>query len=213
MNIFDNIAANLSLKYENSEFYKNKLIKRYKPLITPGVKSQDELIISLEKHFDLEQTDKAVMSKTFLELCVMGNIDCDEPDMIDFEIYRVVRNSKSEALYACEKYDLDDDDIFIIFEEHNNFFISNSQIVEMLLIIKEGVSAEDYENETPEFLNYIRVCRYFCQTNFFKLNKAVIYDEFDMIDIPEDESDSDDADYFDESENDADDDFTDAIEF
>ena len=53
MNIFDNIAANLSLKYENSEFYKNKLIKRYKPLITPGVKSQDELIISLEKHFDL----------------------------------------------------------------------------------------------------------------------------------------------------------------
>ena len=27
MNIFDNIAANLSLKYENSEFYKNKLIK------------------------------------------------------------------------------------------------------------------------------------------------------------------------------------------
>ena len=134
MNIFDNIAANLSLKYENSEFYKNKLIKRYKPLITPGVKSQDELIISLEKHFDLELTDKAVMSKTFLELCVMGNIDCDEPDMIDFEIYRVVRNSKSEALYACEKYDLDDDDIFIIFEEHNNFFISNSQIVEMLLI-------------------------------------------------------------------------------
>lgn len=113
MNIFDNIAANLSLKYENSEFYKNKLIKRYKPLITPGVKSQDELIISLEKHFDLELTDKAVMSKTFLELCVMGNIDCDEPDMIDFEIYRVVRNSKSEALYACEKYDLDDDDIFI----------------------------------------------------------------------------------------------------
>ena len=90
MNIFDNIAANLSLKYENSEFYKNKLIKRYKPLITPGVKSQDELIISLEKHFDLELTDKAVMSKTFLELCVMGNIDCDEPDMIDFEIYRVV---------------------------------------------------------------------------------------------------------------------------
>ena len=89
MNIFDNIAANLSLKYENSEFYKNKLIKRYKPLITPGVKSQDELIISLEKHFDLELTDKAVMSKTFLELCVMGNIDCDEPDMIDFEIYRV----------------------------------------------------------------------------------------------------------------------------
>ena len=69
MNIFDNIAANLSLKYENSEFYKNKLIKRYKPLITPGVKSQDELIISLEKHFDLELTDKAVMSKTFLELC------------------------------------------------------------------------------------------------------------------------------------------------
>ena len=86
MNIFDNIAANLSLKYENSEFYKNKLIKRYKPLITPGIKSQDELIISLEKHFDLELTDKAVMSKTFLELCVMGNIDCDEPDMIDFEI-------------------------------------------------------------------------------------------------------------------------------
>lgn len=82
----------------------------------------------------------------------------------------------------------------------------------MLLIIKEGVSAEDYENETPEFLNYIRVCRYFCQTNFFKLNKAVTYDEFDMIDIPEDESNSDDADYFDESEDETDD-FTDAIKF
>ena len=48
---------------------------------------------------------------------------------------------------------------------------------------------------------------------FFKLNKAVTYDEFDMIDIPEDESDSDDAEYFDESEDDTDDDFTDAIEF
>ena len=63
MNIFDNIAANLSLKYENSEFYKNKLIKRYKPLITPGVKSQEELIISLEKHFDLELTDKAELTE------------------------------------------------------------------------------------------------------------------------------------------------------
>ena len=82
----------------------------------------------------------------------------------------------------------------------------------MLLIIKEGVSAEDYENETPEFLNYIRVCRYFCQTNFFKLNKAVTYDEFDMIDISEDESDSDDSDYFDESDDETDN-FTDAIEF
>lgn len=209
MNIFDNIAANLSIKFENSEFYKNKLIKRYKPLITPGVKSQDELIVSLEKHFDLEETDKAVMSKTFLELCVMGNIDCDEPDMLDFQIFKVVKNEKSEALYACEKYDLDDDDIFIIFEEHNNFFISNSQIVEMLLIIKEGISLEDYENETPEFINYIRCCRYFCQTNFFKLNKAVTYDEFDMIDVSDD---ADDAECFDDSD-DEDDDFTDAIEF
>ncbi len=151
MNIFDNIAANLSLKYENSEFYKNKLIKRYKPLITPGVKSQDELIISLEKHFDLELTDKAVMSKTFLELCVMGNIDCDEPDMIDFEIYRVVRNSKSEALYACEKYDLDDDDIFIIFEEHNNFFISNSQIVRCCLSSKRVFLPRTMRMKLPNF--------------------------------------------------------------
>ena len=38
MNIFDNIAANLSLKYENSEFYKNKLIKRYKPPHHTGCK-------------------------------------------------------------------------------------------------------------------------------------------------------------------------------
>lgn len=53
MNIFDNIAANLSLKYENSEFYKNKLVKRYKPLITPGVKSQDELIILLKSTLTL----------------------------------------------------------------------------------------------------------------------------------------------------------------
>lgn len=209
MNIFDNIAANLSIKFENSEFYKNKLIKRYKPLITPGVKSQEELIVSLEKHFDLEETDKAVMSKSFLELCVMGNIDCDEPDMIDFQIFKVVRNEKSEALYACEQYDLDDNDIFIIFEENNNFFISNSQIVEMLLIIKEGISDEDYENETPEFINYIRVCRYFCQTNFFKVNKAVTYDEFDMIDVSDD---ADDAEYFDDSD-DEDEDFTEAIEF
>lgn len=47
---------------------------------------------------------------------------------------------------------------------------------------------------------------------FLKLNKAVTYDEFDMIDIPEGESDSDNADYFNESEDEADD-FTDAIEF
>ena len=106
MNIFDNIAANLSLKYENSEFYKNKLIKRYKPLITPGVKSQDELIISLEKHFDLELTDKAVMSKTFLELCVMGNIDCDEPDMIDFEIYRVVSIQRARRFMLAKSMTL-----------------------------------------------------------------------------------------------------------
>ena len=79
----------------------------------------------------------------------------------------------------------------------------------MLLIIKEGISLEDYENETPEFINYIRCCRYFCQTNFFKLNKAVTYDEFDMIDVSDD---ADDAECFDDSD-DEDDDFTDAIEF
>lgn len=52
----------------------------------------------------------------------------------------------------------------------------------------------------------------FARQTFFKLNKAVTYDKFDMIDIPEDESNSDDADYFDDSEDEADD-FTDAIEF
>ena len=71
---------------------------------------------------------------------------------------------------------------------------------------------DSYENETPEFLNYIRGCRYFCQTNFFKLNKAVTYDECDLSDISEDESDSDDSDYFDESDDETDN-FTDAIEF
>lgn len=83
MNIFDNIAANLSLKYENSEFYKNKLIKRYKPLITPGVKSQEELIISLEKHFDLELTDKAVTYDEF----DMIDIPEDESDSDDADYF------------------------------------------------------------------------------------------------------------------------------
>ena len=67
MNIFDNIAANLSLKYENSEFYKNKLIKRYKPLITPGEKSQHEHIITQEKHIDQALPDKADILKPFLQ--------------------------------------------------------------------------------------------------------------------------------------------------
>lgn len=198
MNIFDHLAV----KYENSDFYRNKIIKRYKPLITPGVKSQDELIVSLEKHFDLEESETATVTKSFLELCVYGNINCDNPEMLDFQIFKVVRNEKSAVLYACEEEDLLGEDIYIIFEEHNNFFISNSQIVEMLLIIKEGVTEEDYEEETPEFYNYLLTCHYFKQSDFFKLNKPVEDEVFEIIGC---DDELDDEDFSEDEDCDADD--------
>lgn len=147
-----NLLTDIFTKYENSEFYKKRLIKNLKPSICPGVKSQDELIFSLNKYFDFVTVNINEVDRIFWEISMLGNLCNKDLNDLDFKIYKIINNSRSNLIYENENWDK-----FIVFESSNDFFISNSQIVQLIILVELGVSKSDYRMETPELINYLRI--------------------------------------------------------
>ncbi len=147
----------LLTKYENSKFYQNRLIKKHKPKLNVGTRSFDEIIELLSKEFDLLKIEADEVDSTFWKYGVLENIS--DSSALQFKIFEIKRNEKSIALYqyAEEVHGIVDDNIVIVFEESTKYMTSNCDNVYTKMFILQGVSEFDYNNETPEFILYLRV--------------------------------------------------------
>lgn len=70
---------------------------------------------------------------------------------------------RAKSLYnsAESRAEVENDDIIFVLEETTEFMVSNSNMLNMLLILLKGVSDFDYNNETPVFENYVRILHTF----------------------------------------------------
>lgn len=149
-----NLYIKAVTKYENSIYFKNRLIKKYKQMIAPGINTQEEIILSLKKQFDLIEINKNSVSKVFWKVAVLDNLNNKQSTNLDFKVYKIINNLKSKELYNDEN-----EDILVIFESYNDYFISNSQAMQQLLILEKGISEQDYISNSDVLINYLRIYR------------------------------------------------------
>lgn len=147
-----NLYIKAVTKYENSIYFKNRLIKKYKRMIVPGINTQEKIILSLKKQFDLIEINKNSVSKVFWKVAVVDNLNNKHSTNLDFKVYKLINNLKSKEIYNDEK-----EDILVIFESYNDYFISNSQAMQQLLILEKGISEQDYRSNSDVLINYLRI--------------------------------------------------------
>lgn len=147
-----NLYIKAVTKYENSIYFKNRLIKKYKRMIVPGINTQEKIILSLKKQFDLIEINKNSVSKVFWKVAVVDNLNNKQSTNLDFKVYKLINNLKSKEIYNDEK-----EDILVIFESYNDYFISNSQAMQQLLILEKGISEQDYISNSDVLINYLRI--------------------------------------------------------
>ena len=147
-----NLYIKAVTKYENSIYFKNRLIKKYKRMIVPGINTQEKIILSLKKQFDLIEINKNSVSKVFWKVAVVDNLNNKQSTNLDFKVYKLINNLKSKEIYNDEK-----EDILVIFESYNDYFISNSQAMQQLLILEKGISEQDYRSNSDVLINYLRI--------------------------------------------------------
>lgn len=132
---------------ENSRLYKNHLIKKYKPHITPKINSQEEIIALLEQEFDLVRACVDDIEPIFWKIGVLFNLEEYNTDSYEFEILKIKRNEKSESFYQYFlKWDeiSDDENIFVIFEKNTDFMTTKCNKLIAKMILLKGVSQYDY---------------------------------------------------------------------
>lgn len=159
------------IKKENSKNYKKKLINKYKLKITPGIKTQNEIINSIKKQFDLieaEIKEIEAIEPIFWKHSVLENIFeiNKNKDKLYFMIFKVLKNKKSKKLYnkAIKMSELFEDEfIFIVFEKSTNFMTTNFSKLQTKLFLEKGISQYDYENETSLFISYLIMLNNFCK--------------------------------------------------
>ena len=66
----------------------------------------------------------------------------------------IFKNKQSE-LYYRESRVQNEGFVWFICEEKTGYFTSNSQLLFLEMELKQGLSREDYENETMDFFNYL----------------------------------------------------------
>lgn len=155
----------LYLLYENSNFYKKRIISKYKHLIKPGEHTCEEIISSIKEKYDLKKISENQVDNVFWEYSVMRNLsaDCEYNDCkcddFEFYIYQVEQNEKSEKLYDLEDKNLIDEKNGIVFvmEKTTGYIVCNSQQLNLLLLLEKGIALDDYINETPVFYNYLLI--------------------------------------------------------
>lgn len=142
------------------------LLRTYKDKITPGQKSLEELVTYLKNKVDVEAVETEAISNLHMRFTGHNVVHCLlneqlklSADDLDFVVYKLVRNEKSDDYYS--KFwvnisaSLRNELIYIIFETKTGYVYSNCNTLYLELYLKRGVSQFDYDNETLLLISYL----------------------------------------------------------
>ena len=150
----------LRTKYENSSYYKNKLIKKHKKSLTPGIKTTDELIRILKNNYSAREIPQENIDTVFWKYSVLYNLESSQSHngTYNFKVFKIIRDDKSEPMYKLwEKINETDesDYIFVIFETNTGFITGNCNTLFQFLMIERGIGNYDYDNNTSVMIDYL----------------------------------------------------------
>lgn len=152
----------LILKYENSKFFKKRLIAKYKKNLTPGLKSTFELIKVLKSNYNIQEISYKDVDPVFWEHSVFDNLESlQNGKTYQFCVFKVIRDSKSRKIYRLWDEIVESDYIFVIFEKLTGYITSNCNQLLLFLIIKRGIEKYDYDNNTPVMIHYLMLLNEF----------------------------------------------------
>ena len=153
--IIDDSPERMKERQERHEF----LINQYKASVTPleMVLSGAELADYFISILDVEKIALAEVPERFLAYNFENayvNQDKIPLEGGSWHAYKVLHNEKSE-LYYRESLVQHSPYLWFICEEKTGYFTSNSQLLFLEMELKQGLSREDYENETMDFFYYL----------------------------------------------------------
>lgn len=130
-------------------------VKRYKHLVPIGVKSGGELIALLQSRYQVEEVPEAELMPHIPEMykfnafhCLCNeklNVPVEEMVMRYFEVITATEDPLAQ-IYPRILYGK-----YVVLEEKTGYFESSDNRLFMELELAQGVSQEDFDNETMAF--------------------------------------------------------------
>ena len=140
------------------------LLKKYKSKIIPGEKSIEELIDYLKDRMDIVGITPSELSQAYYQSILFTFVHCIRnykfnltANEFDITINKILKNDKSIAYFEYERLssESNQNDIFVVFEKKAGIIYTNNSKLFLELCIEQGVSQDDYDNETILFDAYL----------------------------------------------------------
>lgn len=143
-----------------------RLIKKYKPQIVCGERNIAQIWEYLKERVDLspmalediEPNERGLILKNISTSMVNEELKLS-PEDFQLRISRIVKNEKSRPYYQCRYLQMwenpAEDCIFVLAEAQTGYIHSNSNKLQLELLVAQGISEYDYVNETMRFVAYL----------------------------------------------------------
>jgi len=141
--------------------YQKMMLAKYKPHIVPGQKSSEEMRTWLEASYDVEEISLADFSSSFQyamrynaeHAYLNQSLGFTKKDFL-FTVYKVMDTIRNRDLglerTTCEDFS------YILWETKTGYMYSNCPKLFSEYIVVQGISQEEYDNDTPYLLYYIK---------------------------------------------------------
>ncbi len=146
----------------------NKQHKKFKHLIKVGPVPVPELINLLKNMLTVQEIGLDTFSDYYRErlkhnafYCINNQKLQITPDEMVFRFFEIIKDKRAKQYFVNEPNQLFTQDMcYIIFEEKTGYMDSSSNKLFLDMMLKRGVSQEDYDNEGLQFralLGYLNI--------------------------------------------------------
>lgn len=141
------------------------LKEKYKDKLYANKKTPIEIINYMKENFTLAEVDNS--ADRYQNKIEMAKVNCSNTeayrnkiaiDDMDFLIYEIVKDKRSSSYYQeHEKLFLTISPISFIIETNTGYLYSNCNKLQLHMILFQGISQEDIDNDTGDLSLYLRL--------------------------------------------------------
>lgn len=142
---------------------KENMVSKLKHSVISGKKTPSDLADWIKTKFDVKLISFSKFSDAFFSSikfnalhAITNKYLCLSEGDFEFVLYQIIENEKSNVYY--DSFDLrnaGEEFIFIILERKTGYVFTNHNKLQLELVMEQGISQYDYDNETDVFVNYL----------------------------------------------------------
>lgn len=159
---------------------RENLINHYKKFIHPGIKSLRDVFNEVSAKLDFQPRKLEILTDYF----IMTQIHSAEQNIrnrvttcqtqVKLQLYELIQNEKSLPYYRYHsKNDFwpgENESIFLLMDMDSEYVMSNSNRLYLEMFLRQGITEEDYQNDTVLLLMYLHNLE--CYLNEFSEDKT-----------------------------------------